>query len=168
MSQNSSGEKSLVDKRLEETVAYIDKQYAAFKLNEIVVDESVVSYLNMSEKELYALSPEELAIAELKLHSYAFAIQKFCNQATTIKNWADKCIGRVVAAKYSDYNQFTKYEVIRCLVIKTDTHAAALDKIVEENELIINQFMYLSQTVQHVADAFGKLARFRGKNDSIR
>jgi hypothetical protein len=51
-----SGEQNFVDKKLAETVEQIEKQYNVFRMTEIVVDESVVSYLNMSERELNALA----------------------------------------------------------------------------------------------------------------
>jgi hypothetical protein len=112
----------------------------------------------------------ELGLAELKLNAYALSIQIHVNKATAIKHWADKCLGIIVAKQYNDYikiNAFMKYEVLRSLVIKNDTYAEALAKILDSQDLVISQFQYLSQTVQHVADSFGKLARFRGKNESI-
>ncbi len=171
MSQNQSGEKSFVEQQLDKVLHNIEEQYDIFKLEQVVVDDSAVVYFNMTEKELYSLTPYELGMAELKLNSYAFTVQKHCNRATTIKNWAEKCLSKVVASEYSDYikiNAYMKYDVMRQLVVKNNTVAYALDKIIDENELMINQFMYLSQSIQQVADSFGKLARFRGKqNESI-
>lgn len=171
MSQNQSGERSFVEQRLDEVLQKIEEQFNVFKLQQVLVDESAVVYFNMTEKELYSLTPYELGMAELKLHSYAFSVQKHCNRASTIKNWAEKCLSKVVAGEYSDYikiNAYMKYDVMRQLVVKNNTVAHALDKIIDENELMITQFMYLSQSIQQVADSFGKLARFRGKqNESV-
>lgn len=161
---SSGSEKSqYVEDQLKQLTEKIEKQFELFNLKNIPIDQSCRAYLTMSEDAIQRLSPEELAMAEIKLSSYAFAIQKHVNMANALKNWADRSIVRVIATTYKNYDPMTKYEVRRELVIKENEYANRLGDICNEQQVIIDEFAYLAQATQHVSDAFGKLSRIRRK-----
>lgn len=152
-----------VEDRLRELTEKIEKQYELFNISKISIDQSCRAYLTMSEDSIQRLSPEELAMAEIKLSSYAFSIQKHINTANAIKNWADRSIVSIIAKTYKNFDPMTKYEVRRELVVQDNEYASRLNVICGEQQVTLDEFAYLAQAVQHVSDAFGKLARIRRK-----
>ncbi len=150
-----------VDEKLKEIVIKIEKQSAIFAINKVSIDTTCMGYLGMSEDQLAKLTPEELCLAEIKLNVYALTIQRHTNTATAIKNWADRCLNLVVAEQYNNFDKYTKYEVRRDMVIINDEYAKRLSEIVNEQTLIIEEMAYLSQSVHHISDAFGRFSRLR-------
>lgn len=166
----SGSKESYVDLKLKETISKIEKEAEIFNINRIEVDKSSAKYLVMTEDEISRFDKEDLAIAEMKLKQYAFCIQKYANQALAIKNWAERTLGLVVAKRYNDYDIMIKYEVKRDLTIKDDEYARRLFDVINEHQLKIDEFQYLAQSVQQVAESFGKMSRIRQEKyyDSFR
>ncbi len=152
-----------VDGKMADIVAKIEGQFKLFGMQRVTVDETVTAYLQMSEDEISRLSPEELGYAEIKLSSYAFSIQKHVNTSSAIKNWADKNINLLVAKHYGQYDKFIKFEVRRELITQDNDYASRLSDIIRECQTEIDGLAYLAQSIQHVSDAFGRLARIRRK-----
>jgi len=164
--ENDSSNKTAnyVEDELQKIVDKIENQYAIFNMNLIKVDTSVPDYVNMTEDEISRLTPEELSQAEIKLASYAFTIQRQTNTANTIKNWADRNLGLIVAKHYDDFDQYTKYEVRRDITVRKNVFATKLYDIIKDAQVTIDSLSYLAQSIQHVSDAFGRLARIRRKD----
>ena len=152
---------SYVDDKLNEIIKKIEKQASIFGINRVNVDTTCVGYLSMSEDELAKLTPEELCLAEIKLNVYALTIQKYSNTATAIRNWADRCLNLVVAQQYNNFDKWMKYEVRRDSVILNDEYARRLSEVANEQVLIIEEMAYLSQSIHHISDAFGRFSRIR-------
>ena len=165
MNQTKNGEVKLsyVDDKLQEVITKIEKQANLFAINKVNIDVSCTGYLKMSEDELSKMTPEELSIAEIKLSVYAMTIQKYINTSNAIKNWAERCLGLVVAQEYGNYDKWMKYEIRRDSVVGENEYAKKLYEIIGEQSLIIDEMAYLAQSVNHTSDAFGRFARIRRK-----
>lgn len=161
--QTESPQGDYVEMSMAKIVDKIEKQSELFGLQRVNVDKSCSSYLTMSEDELARLSPEELCLAEIKLSSYAFCIQKHINVANSLKNWAGRCISLLVAKEHFNFDKFMSSETRRYYLCNSDEYAKRLETIMFDQQLIVDEFSYLSQSVQHVSDAFGKLARIKRK-----
>jgi len=159
--KNGERKLSYVDDKLNEIIKKIEKQASIFGINRVNVDTTCVGYLSMSEDELAKLTPEELCLAEIKLNVYSLTIQKYTNTATAIKNWAERCLNMVVAQEYNNFDKFVKYEVRRDSVIINNDYARRLSEVASEQSLIVDEMAYLSQSIHHISDAFGRFSRIR-------
>lgn len=157
----SNDEQGYVEGKLAEIVNQIENQARIFGLNKIFVDAASADYLSTKENELSKMTPEELALAEIRLQSYSMALQQHSNKAIAIRNWADRSIRLVVAQNYNSYDKYIQYDARRDLVIMENEFAQRLNKVITEQQIIIDEFSYLSQAVQHVAGAFGRFAKLR-------
>ena len=152
-----------VDNKLKEIVDKIESQSRLFGLNRVNIDMSCTAYLTMTEDELIKLTPEELSLGEIRLSSYGLTIQQHLNKATAIKNWADRSIRLLVAKNYSSYDKFMPYDARKDSVVASNEYGEKLGKIMNEQQLIMDEFAYLAQAVQHVSDSFGRFAKIRRK-----
>lgn len=164
MNQSTSGELSYTEKKIKGFIAKLEEQYNAFKLDSVIPDITVPTYLNVCDEQIYKMSPEDLRLAELKISAYAFCIQKHINRATAIKNYAQKLLGMVVASKHREYSPYVKYDVMEKDIIRTDIYAKKIDEIMEEQQMKIDEFNFLSQSLNKVAESFGKIATSRRKD----
>lgn len=161
--QNDS-QSDYIDEELAKIVSKIEQQHHLFGLNKVKIDQSTPVYLSMTEDEISRLSPEELSVAEIKLASFGFAIQKHLNMSHAIRNWANRNIDLVTAKSYSLYDKWMKFDERRCCIMLDNQYGERLSYIVDEHSIYIDEFAYLSQAVQHVSDAFGRLSRIRRKD----
>jgi hypothetical protein len=152
-----------VDQKMAEVVNKIENQARIFALNRVNIDTTCTTYLTMTEDQLVKLTPEELALGEIRLSSFSLSLQQHVNKAMAIKNWADRSIRLVVAQNYNSFDKFMQYEARKDCTIVNNEYAQKLGQIVSEQQLIIDEFAYLSQAVQHVSDAFGRFAKVRRK-----
>lgn len=159
---------SYVDDKLAEIVSKIEEQDRLFNLMSVNADLTCPTYLSMSEDDISKLSSEELAIAEIKLNSFAMCIQKNSNTSNAIKNWAERSLSLLVAKEYDTFDKYMKYEVRRDSVIISNEYAKKLYEIISKHSIIIDEMSFLSQNIHHVSSAFGRLAmiRRRERNDA--
>jgi hypothetical protein len=158
-----SNEADYVDNKLKEVVEKIESQSRLFSLNKVNIDVTCTTYLMMTEDEITKLSPEELALAEIRLASYGLTIQQHLNKAIAIKNWADRSIRLLVAKNYNSYDKYMPYDARKDAMVVSNEFGERLGQIISEQQIIVDEFAYLSQAVQHVSDAFGRFAKIRRK-----
>lgn len=160
---------SIVDQKLAEITSKVEEQKKLFGLEKVYVDQSCVSYLKMTEDELSKLTPEELALAEIKLSGYSFSLQQYLNKALSIKNWAERSLRLILIDEYASFDKFMPYDARRDAVIKGNSYAKRLYDVINEHQVLIDEMTYLSQAAQHIAGAFGRYSRIRkGYNDAAR
>jgi hypothetical protein len=159
----SDDKSEYVDGKLRQIVEKIESQARIFGLNKLSIDTNCTTYLMMTENEIIKLTPEELALGEIRLSNYSLCIQQHSNKAVAIKNWADRTI-RVLATKfYNSFDKFMPYDIRRDCITSSDEYGQRLMEIVNEQQVVIDEFAYLSQAVQHVSESFGKFAKIRRK-----
>lgn len=159
----SDESKNYVDAKLQEVVDAIEKQAKLFGLNRIVIDTACADYLTLTENELSKLSPEELALAEIRLSGYSMTLQQHSNKALALKNWADRSLRLLVANQYNSFDKFMPYDARKDSIIVNNEYGERLGKIMQEQQIIIDEFSYLAQAAQHISDAFGRFAKIRRK-----
>ena len=102
-------------------------------------------------------------MGEYVLSSYSLSIQRKTNRSQAIRGWASKCLDRMVAKTYKDYDAMLKYEIRRASVAINDEYAKRLYEIISEQDMILDDLGYLSQSVNNISNSLGNLARIRSK-----
>jgi hypothetical protein len=156
-----SGQSDYVNNKLQEIIKKLETYIARFDLDKLMVDKTTHSYLIMSEMEIAKLDKELLAIGEIKLNAYALNIQLAYNKSLAIISWAENAMKLIIASTYNDYDKFIKFEDRKYLVSLDNNYAKRLLEIINEYQLKVQEIQFLSQSIQKVADSFGKLARVR-------
>lgn len=154
---------SIVDDRLAKIVEKVEQEHAKFGLKDVAINQSSSELLKLDEITMSSWSPEDIFKAEIQLNSYAFQIQKHCNTASYIRNWAERSLGFVVAKHYNDYDKYTPHEVRRNLIIIDNEHATRLYEIINEQTAIIDSMIYIAQTIHNVSNSLANLGRAKSR-----
>ena len=152
-----------VNQEFEKVISKIESQSRIFGLNKINIDTTCSVYLMMTEDEISRLSPEELALAEIRLSSYSFTLQQHSNKANAIKNWANRCIRILLAKNWNAYDKYMPYDARYDHMVSSNEYANRLGEVMSEQQILIDEFAYLAQATQHVSESFGRLAKIRRK-----
>lgn len=160
-----SGEKDFLDKKMEEAIGVLEKMSQSMLLDKINVNHEVEKYLSMREEFIEKMTPAELATGEYILSSYSLVVQRKLNRANAIHKYANTCFEKILAKSYGDFDQMMKYEARRAAVSNSNDYAKRLSDIMSEQELITNDLTFVSQSINHLSNSLGNLARIRSKNN---
>lgn len=159
-----SGGQDYVNQRISENVDKLEALSKSLLLDRINVNNEAEKYLSLGEDDLDKLTAVELAHGEYLLSAYSLCIQRKINRANAIKNWANKSIERIIAKNYNAYDKMMKYEIRKAMIAVNDDFAKRLYGVVAEQDLILDELTYLSQSVNAISNSLGNLARIRSKN----
>lgn len=159
-----SGNKDYLDTKLDETIEVLNKLSTSLLLDRVNLNPEAEKYLMLEEDALSKMTPAELASGEYLLSAYGLVIQRKINRANAIKNWASRCLERIIAKRFNDFDQMMKYEIRKAAVALNDDYAKRLSDIISNQDAIIDDLTYLSQSINNISSSLGNLARIRKNN----
>lgn len=159
-----SGEKDYVDKKLNEVLSKIERLSESLLMDKINVNNEVEKYFSMTEDTIDKMTAAELSCGEYILSAYGLVIQKKLNRANVIKNWASKSLERIIAKNYKSFAEMMKYEIRKASVALNDEYAKRLSDVIMEQDAVIDELTYISQSINNLSNSLGNLARIRNKN----
>lgn len=161
----TTGKRDYVDQQMNGTVERLESLSKTLLLDGININPEVEKFLSLREDDLGKLTPAELSIGEYIVSAHSLVIQRKINRALAIKGWALKCLESIVAKTYKDFDGMMKYEIRKASVAISDEYAGRLNEIVRDQEAVVDDLTYLSQSLTHISNSLGNLARIRNRGN---
>jgi len=117
------------------------------------LEEELDKYISMDRKDMEALQPEVCAEIGYKLSQYAFYLQRLFNREKTRTIWARQQLTETIAKSLSDYDKYMKFEIKVALIIKENTYAESLQKILTYAEQRSQRLEFLATNLKNMTDA---------------
>jgi hypothetical protein len=162
-----SGEKNYVNEQMSKMIDTLNRMSESLLIDKINVNPQAEKYLSLQEEDIEKMTPAELCTGEYILSAYCFTVQRKLNRANAIKNWASRCLERIIAKTYKDYEQMMKFEVRKAAVALNDGYAKELYDIIATQESLVDDLTYASQSIINLSNSLGNLARVRSKNNAF-
>lgn len=161
MSQTNNGQQELtVDSRLKEVEAMLDAFDKSVGLSYIKFNADVESILQLRLEELRSLDETDCGSFSYCLAQYSSFLQKEINRHSAKLKWANHNLDIIVAKVYNNYgDKYMKADTKRSLVINDDSYAKALNKIVLETTLRIEELSFLSSRINVQSEILRELQK---------
>lgn len=156
-----SGENDFVDRQMTDIVSKMESLSRNIFIEQVNVNQNAEAYLTMPQEGLEKMTADELGVGEAVLAQYGLAVQRKINRAKVLRNWAVKCLDKMIAKRYDAFDKFMKHEIRRMSITYDNEYAKRLDQIVMDQDGIIDELDYITQAVHGLAGAFANLARIR-------
>lgn len=115
-------------------------------------EDELQKYLSMDRAELESIQQEKCAEIAYRLNQFGFYIQRLYNREKTRIIWAQQELTNTIAKSVNDYGQFTKHDVKVALIIRENTYAANLQKIIVYAEQRAQRLEFLATSIKYLAD----------------
>jgi hypothetical protein len=116
-------------------------------------EDELEKLLSMDRTSMEGLYAENCAEIGYRLAQYAFYVQRLFNREKTRVIWAKQQLAETIAKSLGDYDKFTKHEVKVSLIIKENTYAESLQKILTYAEQRAQRLEFLATSIKNIADA---------------
>lgn len=110
-------------------------------------------YISMDRKSMESLQSENCAEIGYRLSQYSFYLQRLFNREKARVIWAKQQLTETIAKSLGDYDKFTKHDVKVALIMKENTYAEALSKIVTYAEQRAQRLEFLANSLKNMSDA---------------
>tara|TARA_R100000005_G_C4999083_1_gene205747 strand:- start:807 stop:1283 length:477 start_codon:yes stop_codon:yes gene_type:complete len=107
-------------KTVEEYINISNVSYSTFNVEYIVA-------ANLTKDDLNKLTTQEMFDAAYLLYGYSTYIQDEINKNKVALGWCEDQIEKLVAANLNNFDQYTKHNVKRQIIIKENSYAASVD-----------------------------------------
>lgn len=107
-------------KSIEDYINLSNVSYSTFNVEYIVVS-------NLTREDMSKMTTQEMFDAAYLLYGYSTYIQDEINKNKVALNWCEDQIEKLVAANLNNFDQYTKHDVKRQIIIKENTYAASVD-----------------------------------------
>tara|TARA_B100001939_G_scaffold110758_1_gene95658 strand:- start:3136 stop:3612 length:477 start_codon:yes stop_codon:yes gene_type:complete len=107
-------------KSVEEYINISNVSYSTFNVEYIVA-------ANLTKDDLNKLTTQEMFDAAYLLYGYSTYIQDEINKNKVALGWCEDQIEKLVAANLNNFDQYTKHNVKRQIIIKENSYAASVD-----------------------------------------
>lgn len=144
-------ESNSLEARLEQVNKLIESYEKKIGIPEYSAESNIDKYINLSESELHAMTPEECGYAAYTLTSFSYHVQKMYNKENSIAKWAEYQIPIVISGKTQQYNA-ASYEERKMLCIKENTAASSFYKLMNYSRHRAERLAFLSQKIQNISD----------------
>ena len=94
--------------------------YSTFNVEYIVAS-------NLTRDDLSKLTTQEMFDAAYLLYGYSTYIQDEINKNKVALSWCEDQIEKLVAANLNNFDQYTKHDVKRQIIIKENSYATSVD-----------------------------------------
>jgi hypothetical protein len=117
-------------KSIDEYVAMANVCYSSFNVEYIVAS-------NLTADDMSKLTSQEMFDSAYLLYGYSTYIQDEVNKNKVALSWCNDQIEKLVAANLNNFDQYTKHDVKRQIIVKENSYAASVDqmRIVAESRL---------------------------------
>ena len=125
------------------------------------VDEAEINgYFTMAKNDIEQMDPISANCISVRLHQFAFYIQRQFNLEQSRYNWSIAEINRYSADKLENIGgQYCKYETKIYLLCSQDEYIDKLVKIRNYAQLRLDRLTYLSSSIKNLADCFSNYSR---------
>lgn len=163
MNQTNSGQNDLtVQQKLVEAEKILDDYSKSIGTTALKFNNEVETILGLKIDELRRFNEEECGLNAYCLAQYATFIQKEVNRHSAKLKWANHNLDIVVAKVSTNYgDKFTKWEVKRSLVVNDNEFAKALNKIVLEATLRVEELSFISSRIDKMSQILIELQKTR-------
>lgn len=107
-------------KSVEEYINISNVSYSTFNVEYIVAS-------NLTRDDLSKLTTQEMFDAAYLLYGYSTYIQDEINKNKVALSWCEDQIEKLVAANLNNFDQYTKHDVKRQIIIKENSYATSVD-----------------------------------------
>jgi len=126
----------------------------------------LTEYLTMDRKVLAKKTGEDCAEIACRLAQFSLYIQRLINEEKADLGWANAVMNDVCAGQLGNYDKYMKHEVKMSLIVKENSYAANVYKIILEIQGRISRLEHLARSIGSLAD---KLERLQfAKNATIK
>ena len=117
-------------KNIEEYIAMSNVCYSAFNVEYVVVS-------NLTKEDMSNMTSQEMFDSAYLLYGYSTYIQDEINKNKVALSWCNDQIEKLVAANLNNFDQYTKHDVKRQIIIRENSYAASVDqmRLVAESRL---------------------------------
>ena len=117
-------------KSIEEYINLTNVSYATFNVEYIVAS-------NLTKEDMGKMTTQEMFDTAYLLYGYSTYIQDEINKNKVALNWCEDQIEKLVAANLNNFDQYTKHDVKRQIIIKENSYAASVDSMRSVAEIIL-------------------------------
>ena len=109
-------------KNIEEYIAMSNVSYSAFNVEYVVVS-------NLTKEDMSNMTSQEMFDSAYLLYGYSTYIQDEINKNKVALSWCNDQIEKLVAANLNNFDQYTKHDVKRQIIIRENSYAASVDQM---------------------------------------
>ena len=109
-------------KSVEDYINMSNVSYSTFNVEYIVAS-------NLTRDDMSKMTTQEMFDTAYLLYGYSTYIQDEINKNKVALNWCEDQIEKLVAANLNNFDQYTKHDVKRQIIIKENTYAASVDSM---------------------------------------
>ena len=109
-------------KGIDEYIAMSNVSYSAFNVEYIVAS-------NLTREDMSTMTSQEMFDSAYLLYGYSTYIQDEINKNKVALSWCNDQIEKLVAANLNNFDQYTKHDVKRQIIIRENSYAASVDKM---------------------------------------
>ena len=117
-------------KGIDEYIAMSNVSYSSFNVEYIVAS-------NLTTEDMSTMTSQEMFDSAYLLYGYSTYIQDEINKNKVALSWCNDQIEKLVAANLNNFDQYTKHDVKRQIIIRENSSAASVDqmRLVAESRL---------------------------------
>ena len=117
-------------KSIEEYVAMSNVSYSSFSAEYIVCT-------NLTKDDMSKMTSQDMYDTAYLLYGYSTYIQDEVNKNKVALSWCNDQIEKLVAANLDNFDQYTKHDVKRQIIVRENSYAASVDqmRIIAESRL---------------------------------
>tara|TARA_B100000700_G_scaffold195735_1_gene215421 strand:- start:8458 stop:8934 length:477 start_codon:yes stop_codon:yes gene_type:complete len=109
-------------KSIDEYIAMSNVSYSSFNVEYVVA-------ANLTKDDLSKMTTQEMFDTAYILYGYSTYIQDEINKNKVALSWCEDQIEKLVAANLHNFDQYTKHDVKRQIIIKENSFAASVDSM---------------------------------------
>lgn len=109
-------------KSIDEYIAMSNVSYSSFNVEYVVA-------ANLTKDDLSKMTTQEMFDTAYILYGYSTYIQDEINKNKVALSWCEDQIEKLVAANLHNFDQYTKHDVKRQIIIKENSFAASVDNM---------------------------------------
>ena len=109
-------------KSIDEYIAMSNVSYSSFNVEHVVA-------ANLTKDDLSKMTTQEMFDTAYILYGYSTYIQDEINKNKVALSWCEDQIEKLVAANLHNFDQYTKHDVKRQIIIKENSFAASVDNM---------------------------------------
>ncbi len=150
---------STIEDKLKQAESMLDIFEAGHNLAQPRMPSRIDEIFDLTYEQLEKLQPVQCAEYSYLLSQYAYYIQRAYNRESTSLKWIQDQIATHVAAKWSNYDGWTKYEVRPRLIARDNEVVNRLLKLASFYEQKMERLNFIGSSVSKMADKLDNLQR---------
>jgi len=148
-----------LEEQMELAHKLLDEFESIHNLSKPTVPNETEEILNLTHPQLEKLGAVECAEKAYQLAQYSYYIQRVHNKEAATLKWLKDKLDYFIAAKWSDYDSYTRYEMRGRLIARDNQVVNRLLKLISYSEQKIERLSFLGTTISKMSDKLENLQR---------